>query len=93
MYLAVALVLLLGFAGNVLMGSLGNRPLLGNVGELLLLIGVSVFFVAAVLIAERDRARAAGVGFDARDGDGAGEAEGGGQGSGRTTKDEHDHAG
>ena len=84
MYLVIALVLLLGFAGNVLMGSLGTRPLLGNVGELLLLIGVSVFFVAAVLIAERDRVRASGVEI----------AEGGAEGDGRTTtKDEHDHAG
>ena len=55
MYLIAAFVLFLCFIGNVLLGSMGEGPLLGNVGELLLLIGVSVFFVAAVLLAERRR--------------------------------------
>ncbi|NND92946.1 MAG: hypothetical protein HKN42_18965 [Granulosicoccus sp.] len=55
MYLFVSVVLFAGFVGNVLLGSMTGKPLLGNIGELLLLIGVSVSFVAAILSAERAR--------------------------------------
>ena len=53
MYLAATIVLFLAYLGNVLLGSSGGNPLLGEVGEALLLLGVAVCFVIAILRAER----------------------------------------
>ena len=57
MYLAATIVLLLAFLGNVLLGSLGGGAPLDDVGELLLLVGVSVSFTVTILRAEHARRR------------------------------------
>lgn len=56
MYLMFSALLLLAYLGNVIYGaSNAGQALLGNQGELLLLLGVSVTFVIAILRAERQR--------------------------------------
>ena len=57
MYLAVTMVLFTAFFGNVLLGSLGGKAILGDVAEMLLLVAVSISFVATILRAERARLR------------------------------------
>jgi hypothetical protein len=52
--LALASVLFAVFVINVSIGSFGGSPFLGNVGEMLLLLAVSIVFVAAVLRGEAD---------------------------------------
>ncbi|CTQ51862.1 hypothetical protein LP7551_00378 [Roseibium album] len=54
MLLALASVLFAVFVINVSIGSFGGSPFLGNVGEMLLLLAVSIVFVAAVLRGEAD---------------------------------------
>ncbi|WP_299473211.1 hypothetical protein [uncultured Roseibium sp.] len=49
MLLALAAVLFAAFVINVSIGSMGGTPLLGNVGEMLLLLAVSIAFTASVL--------------------------------------------
>ncbi|WP_421984213.1 hypothetical protein [Roseibium sp.] len=49
MLLALAAVLFAAFVINVSIGSIGGTPLLGNVGEMILLFAVSISFTAAVL--------------------------------------------
>ena len=60
MYLAATIVLFLAYLGNVLLGSRGSDPLLGEVGEALLLLGVAVCFVIAILRAERAHQKESG---------------------------------
>lgn len=55
MLLVVAAVLFAAFVINVSIGSFGATPLLGNVGEMLLLFAVSIAFTASVLKREADR--------------------------------------
>ncbi|MGB0866078.1 MAG: hypothetical protein ACPGSC_06185 [Granulosicoccaceae bacterium] len=54
MYLLTSIALFALFAANVLMGSLNDAAFLNDVSEMLLLLCVSIFFVAAILKAERD---------------------------------------
>lgn len=54
MYLWISVGLFLLFVGNVAMGSINGEPLLGDVSEMLLLMAVSGFFVAAILRSQRD---------------------------------------
>lgn len=54
MYLWISIGLFLLFVGNVAMGSINGQPLLNDVSEMLLLMAVSGFFVAAILRAQRD---------------------------------------
>lgn len=49
MYLSLAIALFGSFAANVAMGSIGEAPFLGDVGEMLLLFAASLAFVAAIL--------------------------------------------
>ena len=49
MFLIMATLLFAAFALNVAMGSFGVSPVLGDVGEMLLLFAASLAFVAAVL--------------------------------------------
>jgi hypothetical protein len=49
MALILAGLLLGAFVANVAYGSIDGRPPLGNVAELLLLVGASVAFVTAIL--------------------------------------------
>ncbi|MET1411746.1 hypothetical protein ABVF61_05730 [Roseibium sp. HPY-6] len=49
MLLALAAVLFAAFVINVSIGSMGGTPLLGNVGEMVLLFAVSIAFTASVL--------------------------------------------
>lgn len=55
LYLALATLLFALFVGNVAAGSLRGAPVVGDVGEMLLLFGASIAFVAAVGRAERRR--------------------------------------
>jgi hypothetical protein len=55
MLLVVAAVLFAAFVINVSLGSFGATPLLGNVGEMLLLFAVSIAFTASVLKREADK--------------------------------------
>lgn len=54
MLLAIAAVLFVAFVLNVSIGSIGGTPLLGNVGEMMLLFGVSIAFTASVLKREEN---------------------------------------
>ncbi len=49
MFLLLAIILFGGFAANVAMGSFGEKPILGDVGEMVLLFTASLAFVAAIL--------------------------------------------
>ena len=53
MYLLISIGLFLLFVANVAMGSVNGQSLLGDVSEMLLLMAVAVFFVAAILRAQR----------------------------------------
>ncbi|MGI9387411.1 MAG: hypothetical protein ACR2OX_08260 [Methyloligellaceae bacterium] len=52
--LLIAGVLFAAFFSNVALGALGQKPLLGDIPEMLVLFASSVFFAAAVLIFEAD---------------------------------------
>ena len=54
MFLWVSIGLFALFVGNILLGSMNGQPLIGDVSEMLLLVAASVFFVAAILKAERE---------------------------------------
>ncbi|MEY8119443.1 MULTISPECIES: hypothetical protein [unclassified Falsihalocynthiibacter] len=45
----IALILLLAFTANVAVGAIGDGPLIGNVGELLMLMTASISFVVGIL--------------------------------------------
>ena len=49
----LAIILLVIFFTNVLIGTLGGEPFLGDVGELLLLLVASIIFTITVLKHER----------------------------------------
>ena len=51
MYLTI--ILLVIFFTNVLMGTLGGQPFLGDVGEMLLLLVASIMFTINILKHER----------------------------------------
>lgn len=53
MYLRVAFLAFVLFVGHVLIGSVWGISLIGDLGELLLLTSASVFFVIAILQAEK----------------------------------------
>ena len=53
MYLWVSIGLFSLFVGNVVTGSISGSPFLGDVSEMLLLALACIFFVAAILRAER----------------------------------------
>lgn len=48
------IILLVVFAANVGLGSASNSAFLSDVGEMLVLFGVAVFFVIAILKKEAD---------------------------------------
>lgn len=50
--LIVAGILFSVFVANVVLGSTSNAAFLGNVGEMLVLLGASVAFVVAILARE-----------------------------------------
>lgn len=54
MYLALSVLLFALFTANVVAGSMRGTPFIGDVGEMLLLLGASIAFVAAIDRAERD---------------------------------------
>jgi len=54
MTLAAAAVLFAIFISNVVAGAIFNSPFMGDVPEMLVLLCSSLFFVAAVLRAERE---------------------------------------
>ena len=45
----VALILLSAFVANVVIGAVGNAPLVGNVAEMIVLLLASVAFVVGIL--------------------------------------------
>ncbi len=49
MFLIAAALLFSVFALNVVIGSAGRAPFLGDIGEMLFLLAASVAFVAAIL--------------------------------------------
>jgi hypothetical protein len=49
----LAIILLVIFFTNVLIGTLGGEPFLGDVGELLLLLVASIIFTITILKHER----------------------------------------
>ena len=49
-----AAILLAAFIGNVIIGATSNSAILGNVGEMLLLLAASVLFVIGILKKEAD---------------------------------------
>lgn len=49
MPLALAAILFTVFVGNVFLGALTGSPVLGDIGEWLVLFAASVVFVAAIL--------------------------------------------
>ena len=51
MYLTI--ILLVIFFTNVLMGTLGGQPFLGDIGEMLLLLLASIMFTITILKHER----------------------------------------
>jgi hypothetical protein len=44
-----ALILFLAFTANVAVGAIGDGPVVGNVGELLMLLAASISFVVGIL--------------------------------------------
>jgi len=55
MALLVAGILVIAFVANVAIGSINGNPIVGNVPEMLMLLGASIFFVIAILKREADR--------------------------------------
>lgn len=49
-----AAILLAAFTGNVVLGASSNSAILGNVGEMLLLLSASILFVIGILKKEAD---------------------------------------
>ena len=49
MALSLAAVLFIAFVTNVVIGSTGSAPFVGDVGEMLLLLAASTSFVAGIL--------------------------------------------
>lgn len=57
-FLAAA-ILLAAFIGNVILGATSNSAILGNVGEMLVLLAASILFVIGILKKEADAKAAA----------------------------------
>ena len=55
MFLILSLILFVIFAANVSIGSSTGAPILGDVGEMLVLFSASAVFVVAILKKEADR--------------------------------------
>lgn len=55
MSMLIAAILFAIFAADVIIGSTGGKVFLSDVGEMLMLLGASVFFVAAILKREAVR--------------------------------------
>lgn len=55
MFLILAALTFAVFVGNVFYGSIGGSSPLGNVGELILLMFTTIFFVVSILQAEKRR--------------------------------------
>lgn len=49
-----AAILLAAFVGNVILGATSNSAILGNVGEMLLLLTAAILFVIGILKKEAD---------------------------------------
>jgi len=52
MYLKLSFLTFILFAGHILLGSLWGVSVVGDIGELIILLCSSVFFVVAILQAE-----------------------------------------
>lgn len=55
MTLMLSLILFLVFAANVALGAFTGAPILGDIGEMLVLFAASAVFVVAILQKEADR--------------------------------------
>jgi hypothetical protein len=55
----LAAILLAAFIGNVILGATSNSAILGNVGEMLVLLTASIMFVTGILKKEADAIAAA----------------------------------
>ncbi|MGR3570220.1 hypothetical protein [Brevirhabdus sp.] len=55
MSMLIAAILFAIFAADVIIGSTGGKVFLSDVGEMLMLLGASVFFVVAILKREAIR--------------------------------------
>jgi hypothetical protein len=60
MYLVASLLAFVVFAANVALGAFWGSAILGDVGEMLVLLAASALFVVAILKKEADRDRKAG---------------------------------
>lgn len=45
----VALLLLAGFTANVVVGAIGDAPIVGNVGEMIVLLSAAIAFSVGIL--------------------------------------------
>jgi hypothetical protein len=55
MFLTASVLTFLLFAANVALGAFGGNAILGDVGEMLVLLAASALFVVAILKKEADR--------------------------------------
>lgn len=55
----IALILFLTFTANVAVGAIGDGPIVGNVGELLMLLAASTSFVVGILQQEAQAKKSA----------------------------------
>jgi len=55
MALIVAGLLVIAFVANVAIGSVAGNPIVGNVPEMLMLLGASICFVITILKKEAER--------------------------------------
>ncbi len=54
----IALLLVLAFVVNVMLGAVSNAPLVSNVVEMLILLGASIAFVVGILRSEAKEKKA-----------------------------------
>ncbi len=55
MFLITSIIVFVVYFANVALGAFSNAAFLGDVGEMLVLFGASILFVAAILKKEADR--------------------------------------
>ena len=55
MFLLLSLLLFVAFASNVAIGAATGTPIIGDIGEMLVLFSASAVFVVAILKKEADR--------------------------------------
>lgn len=60
MFLFAAMIVFLVYFANVAAGALLDRVILGDVGEMLVLLAASIFFVIAIVKKEADRTKSKG---------------------------------